>query len=85
MTVVDCTAPLNRYTCYGAMKLSRLLLLLLNVLVISKLHTETNERTKLLLVGQQEGIWPIKKFHFIVVFTTETFEETVLFKQKLRL
>jgi len=35
MTVVDCTAPLNRYTCYGAIEVVAIIIIILLLKLLS--------------------------------------------------
>ena len=42
MTVVDCTAPLNRYTCYGAIEVVAIIIII--IIYGHETYTETQER-----------------------------------------
>jgi len=44
MTVVDCTAPLNRYTCYGAIEVVAIIIIIIIIIYGHETYTETQER-----------------------------------------
>ena len=65
MTVVDCTAPLNRYTCYGAIEVVAIIIIIIIIIInpnIYRLHCgakycgEFNPRNSVHQQRQTDGI-----------------------------
>jgi len=43
MTVVDCTAPLNRYTCYGAIEVVAIIIIIIIIIIIRKVISDKHK------------------------------------------
>jgi len=47
MTVVDCTAPLNRYTCYGAIEVVAIIIIIIIIIMYTRHAVKTRDSRRM--------------------------------------